>query len=187
MNDNLVSNFRSDLAALESEQIFRKYILNNNSPTLTQHSDYQLKEEISNFFKIEFRDVVLVGSAQLGFSIKPKQLFRLFNDDSDIDIAIISERLFVQVWKEVYAYKKSGAYWPKCEEFVKYLSEGWIRPDKLPPSDNFTFAQEWWDFFQDITNSNKYGPYKIRAGLYYSHFFLEQYQLICIDQCKQGL
>jgi hypothetical protein len=89
---------------------------------------------------------------------------------------------------EAYIYKKSGAYWPKSSSFFSYLSEGWIRPDKLPNSPLFSFTKEWWDFFNELTSSRMFGPYKIRAGLYHSMFFFEEYQKICIEQCieEQG-
>ena len=61
---------------------------------------------------------------------------------------------------------------------------GWIRPDKLPPEDRFAESRQWWNFFNKLTAAETYGPYKIRAGLYYSWFFLEGFQRICVDQCK---
>ena len=45
----------------------------------------------------------------------------------------------------------------------------------------------WWNFFQTITNSGRYGGYNIRGGLYKSHFFLENYQKICIQACINNL
>ena len=136
-------------------------------------------------FEIEFNDVLIVGSGKLGFSIKPSRRFESFNNDSDIDIAIVSTPLFERVWQEAYLYKKSAADWPSSGHFFKYLADGGIRPDKLPPSSYFNFTADWWNFFNELTASNKFGPYKIRGGLYHSHFFLQEYQTICIDQCIQ--
>lgn len=177
--------FQNDLEHLSSLKVYRKYILSGSSHILDEDKHYELKEEICDNFSIEFTDVILVGSGKLGFSIKPSKRFVEFDDNSDIDIAIVSSALFEQVWQEAYSYKRSAAYWPKANDFFKYLADGWIRPDKLPSSKYFSFSGEWWDFFNRLTSSRKYGPYKIRGGLYHSHFFLKEYQTICIDQCIQ--
>ncbi len=178
-------NFKADLEALTSLKMYRKYILSGNCYALDEDQHYRLREEVCERFSIDFTDVFLVGSGKLGFSIKPDKRFGDFDDESDIDIAIVSPVLFEKVWQEAYSYKKSAADWPKANSFFRYLSEGWIRPDKLPSSTYFRFAGEWWDFFNDLTSSHKYGPFKVRAGLYHSHFFLKEYQTICIDQCIQ--
>lgn len=181
----MFEDFKGDLKKLNSLQIYRKYVLGGDCHLLDNHDLFELREVICEKFQIEFSDVLMVGSGKLGFSIKPSRRFGLFNDDSDIDIAIVSTSLFERVWQEAYLYKKSGADWPSSGRFFKYLSGGWIRPDKLPPSSYFDFTAEWWNFFNELTRSNRFGPYKIRGGLYHSHFFLQEYQTICIDQCIQ--
>jgi hypothetical protein len=179
----MIDNFKKDLYRLESNQLFRKYILSGQSFALDDTRLYQLKEEVCGHFEIEFNEIVLVGSGKLGFSIKPNKRYSNFGDESDIDIAVVSTELFHKVWKEAFLYKKSGAYWPKAITFFQYLSEGWIRPDKLPSSRFFRFSGKWWDFFNMITSSGQYGPLKIRGGIYHSWFFLQEYQKICIQQC----
>lgn len=178
-----MEEFKRDLKNLNSLQIVRKHVFNGASYILDNADYYQLKEDVCEHFDIEFNDVLVVGSGKLGFSIKPQRRYGKFNNDSDIDIAVVSTTLFHEIWKEAYLYQKSGSYWPKSEDFFKYLSEGWIRPDKLPPSKYFSFAHDWWGFFTNLTTSEKYGPYKIRGGLYQSWFFLQEYQKICVEQC----
>lgn len=183
----MIAAFKEDLKGLSSRQIIRKHILGANSRVLSDDQHYRLREQVCEHFAIEFNSVIMVGSGKLGFSIKPEKRFVPFSDDSDIDIAVVSASLFEKVWSEAYLYKKGGAYWPRSHSFFKYLSEGWIRPDKLPPNHQFEFASKWWDFFSGLAASRDYGPYKIRAGLYHSMFFLEEYQKICIEQCKDEM
>lgn len=183
----MIDDFKKDLSDLSSLQIVRKYIFSAESHILTTDQHYQLKERVCEHFQVEYNDVIMVGSGKLGFSIKPSRRFEAFGDESDIDIAVVSTKLFEKVWSEAYTFKKSGAYWPKSTEFFKYLSEGWIRPDKLPRKRNFEFTSHWWDFFNGLTSSGKYGPYSIKAGLYHSNFFLQEYQKICVEQCKDSL
>lgn len=181
----MIDDFKEDLPRLSSVQILRKYILGAESQILSAEQHFQLKEQVCEHFRVDYNEVIMVGSGKLGFSIKPTRRFQAFNDDSDLDIAVVSPRLFETVWKEAYLFKKGGSYWPKADSFFKYLSEGWIRPDKLPRNEYFTFTSNWWDFFNALTQSGQYGPYAIRAGLYHSNFFFEEYQKICIEQCKE--
>jgi len=179
----MIDNFKADLTGLDSNQLFRKYILTGSSFALSDENLYQLKEEVCDHFEIEFNDIVLVGSGKLGFSIKPSKRYQEFGEESDIDIAVVSTELFQKVWKEAFLYKRSGAYWPNSKIFFQYLSEGWIRPDKLPSSKYFSFSEKWWSFFNQITSKGRYTKVKIRGGLYHSWFFLQEYQKICIQQC----
>ncbi len=70
----------------------------------------------------EFRDLVatcmevqdgamsLVGSARVGFSFNPKRRFRPFSkEDSDFDIAVISDSAFEEIWDEYFAAHYSRA------------------------------------------------------------------------------
>lgn len=180
----MIEVFKADLKGLSSSQIMRKYILGAECSAMDNHQHFTLKEKVCAHLKVQFTDVIVVGSGKLGFSIKPAKRFELFGDESDIDIAVVSPVLFEKVWNETFLYKKTGADWPRSESFFKYLSEGWIRPDKLPVSEYFKFTSDWWGFFNELTASKEYGPYKIRAGLYHSMFFLEEYQKICIEQCQ---
>lgn len=180
----MLEEFRHDLKSLTTQQIYRKYIWDSDCFALSNDQHLFLKEDVCKNFQIEYSDIVIVGSAKLGFSIKPSRRFGAFNDDSDIDIAIVSTPLFERVWKDAYSFKQTHTFWPSSKSFFRYLSEGWIRPDRFPNSSSFIFTQTWWEFFRELTNSKKYGEIKISAGIYHSHFFLDKYQSICIDQCK---
>lgn len=179
----MLEEFKVDLKTHTEIQIIRKYILDGDCHALSRDQVLNLKESVSSHFRINYQDVILVGSGKLGFSIKSEKRYQPFGDESDIDLAVVSAELFTKVWEETHLFKKSGADWPKCNIFFKYLSEGWIRPDKLPTSTYFEFTKSWWEFFNNLTASKIFGPYKIRAGLYHSLFFLQEYQKICITQC----
>lgn len=179
----MIEEFKADLKTLSALQVVRKHVFTGGCYALSEDQHYRLKESVCEHFGIEFNNVVLVGSGKLGFSIKAEKRFQTFGDESDIDIAVISPELFTKVWEEAYLYKKSGADWQKSFDFFKYLSEGWIRPDKLPSSKYFEFSKKWWDYFNGLTFKQDFGPYKIRAGLYHSLFFLQEYQMICVNQC----
>ncbi len=182
--EKTLAEFKKDLYILEPQQVFRKYIVDGECCIFENNIQMKLREEISNKYSLDYNSIIIVGSSKLGFSIKPKRRFQPFNDDSDIDIAIISKNLFEQIWERVHKYRNYNGNFQKSNEFYRNLSEnGWIRPDLLPFDD---YKNDWFEYFRKLTNSGNYGSYKISAGLYYNYFFLEQYQLICIKQCKES-
>lgn len=180
----MLDSFKADLSSLDDTQVVNKYYLSGSAFALTDDGHFKLRQTVATQFQVEYTDVFLVGSAKLGFSIKPSRRFQPFADKSDIDVVIVSRNLFERVWQEVYAFSNSGGYWPKMKTFKDYHFEGWIRPDKLPLEPSFIFTRTWWDFFEHLSGGGTFGPYRIRGGLYYSRFFLEQYQHKCFEQCR---
>lgn len=177
-------DFKGDLTCQDTLSIVNKYALHGTAIILGDHKDFALKDAVAKHFNVHQSHVFIVGSAKLGFSIKPKRRYLPFCDTSDIDVAIVSTPLFEQIWREVYIYQKQGGIWDEAASFRKYLFKGWIRPDFMPQGRSFALAKEISDFFQSMTCSGNFGPYKISAGIYHSLFFLEDYQSICVDECK---
>lgn len=184
-NDMTQTRFQADLEILSSEEIYRLYVLTGSCESVSDSEAHSVRDSISNEFSVEYNDVIIVGSANLGFSIKPTKRYISFGEESDIDVAIVSKELFDKVWKELFLYDKSGEVWPDKKTFTKYLFKGWIRPDLLPQSPIFSFSNRWWEYFRKLSTDSL--DIKIAGGIYHSHFFLEQYQTICIDQCKSDL
>ena len=178
-----IDQFEEDLRHLSSIQIVRKHIIFGECCILSQHQYFKLRSEVADHFGLHPNEVLVVGSAKLGFSVVPKKRYRPFCDESDIDVVLVSSRYFDQIWEDVFTYKREGSHWPEFREFVRYLFDGWIRPDKLPRSDMFPFGRKWWEFFQEVTRRGTYGDFKVGGALYKSYFFLEEYQNYCVQQC----
>lgn len=180
----MISKFKSDLLSLGDSEIINKYYLSGSAFALDDNKYYRLRQSVSDHFEVEYAQVFIVGSAKLGFSIKPKRRFMPFYDKSDIDIVVVSSTLFEKIWKEVFLFDKNGGYWSRVKDFKNYHFQGWIRPDMLPLEPSFRMAREWWDFFEKMSGDGEYGPYRIRGGLYHSRSFFDSYQKICFDQCR---
>lgn len=179
--------FQDDLPNLDAGQIIRKHITLGDPFVLTRDDLIRLKEAIGDEFTIHPKNVYLVGSGQLGFSIAPQKRYRPFGETSDIDIALVADDLFDAVWEQVFNYRNEVGYWPEERRFKDYLFRGWIRPDKLPNAESFPLGDRWWNFFRGLTRSGEFGMYKITAGLYRTDHFFETYQGICVGQCQSEL
>lgn len=116
-----VSEVLDDAKRLTSLDFFDKYYLSEDNwyiETYLGHAGSEAKKYVSRYkiivsegLGIKESEVFMSGSAKLGFSLSPPQankeskLFKPFNDDemirkiSDIDIAVVSERIFLEYWK----------------------------------------------------------------------------------------
>lgn len=184
---NRLVRYQQSLVVESTSDIVRRFITFGDSHIINEESLFRLKAEVADHFDVHPTEVLLVGSAKLGFSIAYNKRYQPFGDSSDIDLALVSTKLFDKIWELVFLYWSEGNYWDREDDFKRYLFRGWIRPDKLPPSSKFNIGKEWWEFFRNLTSTGKYGPYKITGGLYRSWVFFESYQSICVKQCKQTL
>ena len=175
--------FKRDLASQEPIDIVRKHIVFGECAVISPEKYFFLRDTVAKKFSLHPNDVLVVGSAKLGFSIAPDKKYQLFGENSDIDVVIISSYFFEIIWKDVHRYISQLGYWEGQSNFNKFLFRGWIRPDKLPPDHNFKFAKEWWEFFNKLSASREFDVVRIRGAIYKDWHFLESYQMIAINEC----
>lgn len=155
-----------------------------------QESDYfDFRQLIANKFDVGFQEVFIVGSAKLGFNyIKETE----FNYESDIDVVIVSEKVFeYYAWliceyqynfdkfKKVITERELDMY----NRFLRYMIKGWMRPDLLPLSfQSEEIKNEWFDFFKGISYGKSVaGNYKVAAGVFKTYKYLERYHINGIE------
>lgn len=178
-----ILNFKQDIVDLTPLDVIRKNIIYGNPAAIDDSAYFALRSAVAAKYEIHPNEVLVVGSAKLGFSIAPSKRYRSFCDESDIDVVIVSDPLFSRIWRAVHDYEHHGGYWERCREFKDYLFQGWIRPDKLPPSHSFEFGNDWWEFFNALSSSGDYASVKIRGALYKEWYFLEAYQMRAVRDC----
>lgn len=185
--DGRRERFRSALAANPDDMsVFRKAVLYPAPFAIGEDDAFDLAHVVGDRWGVHpNRDIYLVGSAQLGFSISPSghKRWRAFGDQSDIDLAIVSERLFEEFWNALDIYISRPTSWDRRSRCEKSLASGWIRPDLLPTE----MADDWFGFFRELQRSRLYGGgVKIAAGIYHSMGFLERYQAGAIRECREA-
>lgn len=150
---------------------------------------FEFRNRIADKFKISFHEVFIVGSGKLGFSYHKD---KLFDYNSDIDVVIVNENLFEDFYSKIsdYQYKLDKSYKTISSderntyyEFMRYLIKGWMRPDKLPTSFQIDLLKtEWFDFFESISyEKSEVGDYKVSAGLFKNHSYLQKYYVQGIE------
>jgi hypothetical protein len=99
--NNRIESFKDILKGHEREEIIvQKYIVHGTPYIFKDDEDkyFDLKREIASNFSEHYSNIYMVGSAKLGFSIAPQKCWQHFTTESDIDMVIISNKLFESFW-----------------------------------------------------------------------------------------
>lgn len=190
MNQEIADNldrFKRDLNQHDNKTLVDRYYYSTSGPVLNNEQQASLRRRISDHFEVSVRDVILVGSAKLGFTVRGKPgrpALSHFGDSSDIDVAIISGPLFLKYWQKAFSHWVQKGEWTRAPKFKEYLFRGWLRPDKLPTEPDFPLSKDWFEFFRSLQVSGEYGGYKIAAGMYINEHFWEDYISSALTECR---
>ena len=131
---DMIEQFKQDLQNHSVDEVYDKYFISGDVWIVKQihgvnwHEKYdELKLFISNRLSVHFNDIAIAGSGKLGFSMDPKKNYKCFSEESDIDIIVISQKLFYRFWE---AYRRDSYAEIKTPHFTtvtfwifrKYLS-----------------------------------------------------------------
>lgn len=195
---------KSDIKKLSATDFYLKYIIKS---TNWYFSEYQqtpsdeildkmdfFKQIISQNFDVSFHSAQIVGSAKLGVSLSPKKAFRKFivdssdenQKESDIDIAIVSGKLFDEIWNELRSIRSKTVI-PHYRMLAASIFRGYINDKDFKDID---LIRKKWD--EKIARSNIQLQDKlsimhpISYRVYRSWEDLEDYQLDGIKELQEG-
>ncbi len=185
-----LADFKKDCLNHSPDFVVQKYLLDGTSYFFdieNEISEFQFKKDIAESLGVHIREIAIVGSGKLGFSIKPDKdepgffPFNKFDskkEKSDLDIAIISNRLFDDQLIRLYEHTSSYVnkeIWNKVKDrksLALYVLKGWLKPDFKPKeyriSDDIESVQSDYKM--------KFGR-DINIGIYKSWFFFENYHI----------
>lgn len=186
-------SFQADLSRPSSE-IVQKHILTGSPIVLTPDDYFVLRQEVALHFGIHPVEVVLVGSCRVGFSLtdKPKKKrprYSRLETSSDLDLAVVSSKLFHRLWDAVFEYSRTNIAFsgsPEGTQFRYTLFQGWIDPRGLPPVRRFELSNRWISFFDGLSRDRRFGNRRASARVYRDWSGLAAYQQIAVDRCKQA-
>lgn len=192
-----IRRFKSDLRVKDPRWIYQKYLLGHDVWYFREylnHHNYaefydDLKILMSERLDIHTNDIAIVGSAKLGFSISPKtdKAFRIFSEESDLDIAIVSYDLFRKSWDAFLDLSQKG-YLPYYQSITSNIFRRFVMLKSPSPKNHF--FREW---------SGKVDPCKkdlqtifsinheINYRIYESWGAVEQYHCAGLDKLKEIL
>lgn len=195
---------RTDLLSLEPRDFYFKHIVKSHNwyfsdylhidpAEIVDRMDY-FKEIVSKRLNINFHNVQIVGSAKVGYSLSPGKLFTPFHDErpdkpsSDIDIAIISDRMYQKYWDELRHIKKLRYMQTYYNRLTESIFRGYINEkDLLKVQD---IGAEWEELTRPINVmlQDELGfVHPITYRVYRSWDDLEEYQIIGISKARRSL
>lgn len=103
------------------------------------------RESVAPILGVDPCNIFIVGSAGVGCSLNPYKDWKIFDDNSDIDIAVISSYHFDVAWRMMRLTRRadvSGAIWQEIERHrTNYIYWGCIATDKI--LGGLPFAKDW--------------------------------------------
>lgn len=93
---------------------------------------------MSRKFEINVKNIILTGSSRYGYSLNPNKDFRDFNEESDIDIVIISNKEFNIFWDILYENYMLGE---RSDEFKSAMHHTFKRFIDINYSDKILYSK----------------------------------------------
>lgn len=198
--DFSVESIKRDLKILSEKDFLIRYLLRSDN---WYFSEYQgkseadsitqmdvLKEILNENIGVAFHNVLMVGSGKIGCSLSPNKNFKKFDDgddNSDIDIAIISSKLFDYLWEKI-RIEYSIKYIYQYEQITSSIFRGFINEHNFK---NIDEVRPDWNTRIDSTNKSLqrhlsiYHPVNYR--IYRSWEDLEAYHTLGIKKLKEKI
>lgn len=172
-----------------AESIVREFVTHGSSVVLDGPTYTRLREYAGQALQIApNQNVYLVGSAKLGFSIKPARRYGLFSDDSDVDLAIVSPSLYQRLWGEARRYNRNRGFW-EADSRAHYKNDhanAVIKPYVLPDSDTIPTRRTLFDLQAELQRVGG-SPYPVTIAVWHGIEALEEYQLLSVMKCQEAL
>ena len=188
-------DFKKHCLTSDSDIIVQKYLIDGPNyyfEKIRPGYEFEFKKEIAKILKVHIRDIVIVGSGKLGFSLKPTVLdaglflFKKFDQEkkSDLDIAIVSSKLFDHQMENLYSHTTWYENFKGSDrvDFAKYFLKGRFVIRFLPK--DFKLSKE----IEIVQNKYKmeYGR-DVNLEIYKSWYFFETYHNNNVFRIKLNL
>lgn len=131
-----LENIKTDLQELSEKEFMIKHLLKSNNWYFSEYQKQSehfaiqqmetLKEILNRNIGVAFHNILMVGSGKTGYSLAPHKGFNKFDEEnSDIDIAIISSKLFEFIWEKV-KMQSTISYNHQYQEIASSIFRGFI-------------------------------------------------------------
>jgi len=99
----MIEIFKKELINDQLSLVAQKWVVDRTPYVFASEQEEYVrwKLKLSEKIDVDGRAINLIGSASAGFSLSPEKNYRAFNEESDIDIAIVSARHFELAWHTI--------------------------------------------------------------------------------------
>lgn len=138
------------------------------------------KSRLAAYLEVDPHEMVLTGSAAIGFSLNPHKNFKQFNDRSDIDVAVISVHHFDLGWRWLRRRRTSELTLERWqlhalnEHRTNYIYWGTIATDRILGL--LPFGGTWTRALEDISRVEPTLERSVNVRVYRDFEALRGYQ-----------
>jgi hypothetical protein len=190
----LVKNrFLADLKRLPPSLVASKWLI-DRTPYIFENNrnDYlQWKESLGEKLGIDSNALSIVGSAKLGFSLNPNKNYKNFDNDSDVDVAVISNHYFDLSW---HFLRNIGTQLYTLEQLQKYSVQdhrqrliywGTIATDRILGI--LPFSKLWLKAVSEMATISPTFSRNINMRIYMDYESLKAYQVNNLVNLRDAL
>lgn len=186
----MLEEFQAEVFTEDTSFLCSKWII-DRTPHIFEtdrRSFLKWKEELSKKLLIDSKSIIFTGSSSVGFSLNPTKNFKLFDENSDIDLAIISEFYFDVSWRFLRNLgTKRFDLTPKqkaaIEDHVtRLIYWGTIATDKI--LEILPFGREWEFILLEMSKFEPINNRVINIRIYKDFESLRQYQVNNLKKIK---
>ena len=187
--DELLKNIRNDLLTIPPDVFISKWIMEKtpNIFFVNEVKYYEWKHKMASRLQIDARDIIITGSACLGYSLNPKKNFKRFSQYSDIDVGIISNYYFDIAWHELRNqkyYKLNNNMKQALEDHRNRLIYwGTIATDKILPI--LSFGKLWNEVINEMRSNPPINEREINFRIYKDNKSFRDYQINSVRECQE--
>lgn len=167
-----VDQFKERLRSDTLQDIADELLLADGAEHVTDDQCQLIRQKLSDSYHLDGDAIriVITGSAKLGFSIIEKKdqdgtlrpRYRPFDYRSDVDVAILSSKLFDLIWFELSAFAARRPWFPlESRKLGPYLISVWLRPDHFPHSSSLPNCRKWFPIFSQLSADIRFGRRKV--------------------------
>lgn len=159
----------------------------------------EFRNEIALGLGADPATIRVVGSGRLGFSLKPSNNLRGFQDTSDIDVVVVNPNLFDDLWLRVLnaAYPRPPNQGDQAQrDRQRELYTGWLSPmalrfdtrlggERVRPA--LDFKTSWFNVFKDASRHVIRRHEDVAARLYRTWEHANLYHLDSVRALRRSL
>ncbi len=159
------------------------------------------REALTSNLPITREDIRIVGSARLGFSMRPGRNLRLFADTSDIDLVVVNAALFDELWGALLtaAYPRhpiTGILGGWLVHRRNEIYTGWLSPPQMrldktifgaKATPVLEFRTKWFNALKEASRHPPRRHEDIQGRLYRTWRHAELYHLHSLGELRRSL
>ena len=141
---------------------------------------HEIKVATSDALDVPVKSVAIVGSAKTGYSLTPGRNYSPFSDKSDLDLVIVSENLFRDLWESQLNFVNSATgqqYAAVAKNIFRHFIS--IKAEEIQ-GDQIEYFSDWIsrvDKLRQTLQLNFKLPTEVNYRVYDTWKYVEQYHV----------